>query len=158
MLGHDLLAAGARYHLYFLLVTMQVYALFPAIRWVLRKTSGHHLALFAAACAYQLALTGAIHYHWVRGGVIGGWLNGAASGIWMESYVLYVLGGAIAGWHFEHLCQVTRRHASWATVTLAVGLGVAAGVGVYLTEVYAAGASPGAASAVFQPVVVVQAL
>ena len=57
---HDLLHASARYHLYFLLVTMQVYALFPVLRWVLRKTAGHHGALFLAACAYQIVLTAAL--------------------------------------------------------------------------------------------------
>ena len=46
---HDLLNAGARYHLYFLLVSMQIYLLFPALRWVLRKTEGYHRWLLAAA-------------------------------------------------------------------------------------------------------------
>ena len=64
----DLLHAGARYHMYFLLVTMQVYLLFPVLRWVLRKTAGHHVALFAAACVYQLALTAALQHHLVRTG------------------------------------------------------------------------------------------
>jgi peptidoglycan/LPS O-acetylase OafA/YrhL len=156
--GIDLLDANARYQLYFLLVTMQVYALFPVIRWLLRKTSGHHGLLFAAACAYQVLLTSAIQYHWAGGGLLGGWLNGADSGIWAESYVLYILGGAIAGWHFERVCEVTRRYASAMTVTLVALFGVAAGVGVYFAEIYAGGATPGTASAVFQPVVVVEAL
>jgi surface polysaccharide O-acyltransferase-like enzyme len=156
--GRDLIDAGARYHLYFLLVTMQVYALFPVIRWVLRKTAGYHGWLFAAACVYQLALSAAIQHHLWRGGILGGWLNGAASGIWLESYVLYVLGGAIVGWHFERVCDVTRRYASAVTVTSTAVSGVAAGVGVYLAQVYLGGATPGAASAVFQPVVVIEAL
>jgi len=156
--GNDLLDAGARYHLYFLLVTMQVYALFPVIRWVLRKTAGHHVSLFVLAVCYQVVLAAAIQYHWLRGGVLGGWLTGAASGIWAESYVLYILGGAIAGWHFERICEVTRRYANGKTVALAALAGVAAGVGVYLAQVYVGGKTPGAASAVFQPVVVVEAL
>ena len=156
--GHDLIDAGARYHLYFLLVTMQVYALFPVIRWVLRKTAGYHGWLFAAACVYQLALSAAIQHHLWRGGLLGGWLNGAASGIWLESYVLYVLGGAIVGWHFEHICDVSRRYANAVTVTSTAVFGVAAGVGVYLAQVYLGGATPATASAVFQPVVVIEAL
>jgi peptidoglycan/LPS O-acetylase OafA/YrhL len=156
--GIDLLDANARYHLYFLLVTMQVYALFPAIRWLLRKTAGHHGLLFAAACAYQLAVTAAIHYHWARGGLIGAWLTGVGSGMWVESYVLYVIGGAIVGWHFEQVSEVARRYASAASVTAAAVAGVAAGLGAYLIEVYAGGATPASASAVFQPVVVIEAL
>jgi peptidoglycan/LPS O-acetylase OafA/YrhL len=155
---HDLLHAGARYHLYFLLVTMQVYALFPVLRWVLRKTEGHHLALFAAACAYQFTLTAALQHYPVRSGPLVGWLNGAGSGIWLESYVLYVVGGAIAGWHFDQLCEFTRRYARPSTVALVAGVGVAAGIGTYLAQIYLGGATPAAASAVFQPVVVVEAL
>ncbi len=155
---HDLLHAGARYHLYFLLVTMQVYLLFPVLCWVLRKTAGHHVALFLAACAYQLALTAALHHHLVRTGPLAGWLAGAGSGIWLESYLLYVVAGALAGWHFDQVCAFTRRHARAATVALAAGGGAAAGVGAYLAEVYLGGATPAVASAVFQPAVVVEAL
>jgi len=155
---HDLLHAGARYHLYFLLVSMQMYALFPVLRWVLRKTAGHHVALFLAMCAYQLALTAELHYHLVRPGPLAGWLNAAGQGIWLESYLLYVVGGAIVGWHFEQLCDFTRRHARASTVTLVAGIGVAAGLGTYFAEIYLGGATPDSASAVFQPVVVVEAL
>ncbi len=155
---HDLLHASARYHLYFLLVTMQVYALFPVLRWVLRKTAGHHVALFAAVCVYQLALTAALQHYPVRSGPVAGWLNAAGSGIWLESYLLYVVGGALAGWHFERICEFTRRYARASTVALVAGFGAAAGIGTYLAEIYLGGATPGAASAVFQPVVAVEAL
>ena len=59
---HDLANAGARYHLYFLLVSMQIYLLFPLIRWVLKKTEGYHAWLFGAALAYQAWLTVGLHY------------------------------------------------------------------------------------------------
>jgi len=154
----DLLHAGARYHMYFLLVTMQVYLLFPVLRWVLRKTAGRHVALFAAACVYQLTLTAALQHHLVRTGPVSEFLNAAGSGVWLDSYVLYVVGGAIAGWHFEQICAFTRRHASALTVTLVAGIGVVAGLAAYFAEIYLGGATPGAASAVFQPVVVVEAL
>jgi len=153
----DLLHAGARYHMYFLLVTMQVYLLFPVLRWMLRTTAGHHVALFAAACVYQLALTAALQHHLVRTGPLALWLNGAGSGVWLDSYVLYVVAGALAGWHFEQICAFTRRHASARSVSLVAGIGVVAGLGAYFAEIYL-GASPAAASAVFQPVVVVEAL
>lgn len=155
---HDLLHASARYHLYFLLVTMQVYALFPVLRWTLRKTEGYHLALFLAACAYQFALTAALQHYPVRSGPLVGWLNGAGSGAWLESYVLYVVGGALAGWHFDQLGAFTRRYARASAVALVAGAGVAAGVGTYLAQIYLGGATPAAASAVFQPVVVADAL
>jgi peptidoglycan/LPS O-acetylase OafA/YrhL len=158
---HDLLIAGARYHLYFLLVSMQIYLLFPVFRWVLRKTEGYHRWLFAAAVAYQLWLTCALHYHLGRpaAGSLAEFLNGAGQGIWVDSYVLYVVAGALAGWHFEQICAFTRRHlSSVPRVMLAAAVGVVAGIGTYLIEIYGFGATPANASAVFQPIVVVEAL
>jgi peptidoglycan/LPS O-acetylase OafA/YrhL len=157
---HDLLNAGARYHLYFLLVSMQIYLLFPVLRWVLAKTEGYHRWLFAVAVAYQLWLTCALHYHVGRPatGALAQWLNGAGQGIWVDTYVLYVVAGAIAGWHFDEICAFTRRHLGTVPrIALAAGVGVVAGIGTYLIEIYGFGATPASASAVFQPIVVLEA-
>jgi len=158
---HDLLNAGARYHLYFLLVSMQIYLLFPALRWVLRKTEGYHRWLLAAAVAYQLWLTCALHYHLGRptNGSFAQFLNGVGQGYWVDTYVLYVIAGAIAGWHFEQLCALTRRLLGTVPrITLAAAIGVIAGLGTYFIEIYGFGATPNNASAVFQPVVILEAL
>jgi poly(3-hydroxybutyrate) depolymerase/surface polysaccharide O-acyltransferase-like enzyme len=158
---HDLLNAGARYHLYFLLVSMQIYLLFPLIRWVLKKTEGYHAWLFGIALAYQAWLTVGLHYKVGRSGngLIAQFLNGAGLGYWIDTYVLYVVAGALAGWHFEQLCAFTRRHlrSGWR-VALVAAAGVAAGIGVYLIEIEVFGATPNNASAVFQPVVIFEAL
>jgi peptidoglycan/LPS O-acetylase OafA/YrhL len=158
---HDLLDAGARYHLYFLLVSMQIYLLFPVIRWVLRKTEGYHRWLLGAAAVYQLWLTCALHYHLGRpaNGGFAQFLNGAGQGYWVDTYVLYVVAGAIAGWHFEQISALTRRHLGTARrIALTAGVGVVAGIGTYLIEIYGFGATPANASAVFQPIVIVEAL
>jgi peptidoglycan/LPS O-acetylase OafA/YrhL len=158
---HDLLDAGARYHLYFLLVSMQIYLLFPVLRWVLRKTEGYHRWLFAAAVAYQFWLTCALHYHFGRpaSGPVTEFLNAAGQGYWVDTYVLYVVAGAIAGWHFDQVCAFTRRYlGTIPRIALAAGVGVAAGIGTYLIEIYGFGATPNDASAVFQPIVIVEAL
>jgi poly(3-hydroxybutyrate) depolymerase/peptidoglycan/LPS O-acetylase OafA/YrhL len=158
---HDLLNAGARYHLYFLLVSMQIYLLFPVIKWVLKKTERYHAWLFGAALAYQAWLTVGLHYKVGRSGngIIAQFLNGAGLGYWIDTYVLYVVAGALAGWHFEQLCAFTRRHLrNGRRVALVTAVGVAAGIGVFLIETEVFGATPGNASAVFQPVVIVEAL
>ncbi|HEY1667444.1 MAG TPA: acyltransferase family protein [Trebonia sp.] len=158
---HDLENAGARYHLYFLLVSMQIYLLFPVIRWVLKKTERYHAWLFGLAVAYQLWLTIGLHYKVGRSGngLIAQFLDGAGTGNWITTYILYVVAGALAGWHFEQLCAFTRRHlrSGWR-VALVAAAGVAAGIGVYLIEIEVFGATPGNASAVFQPVVIFEAL
>jgi poly(3-hydroxybutyrate) depolymerase/peptidoglycan/LPS O-acetylase OafA/YrhL len=150
--GHDLLTGNARYHMYFLLVTMQVYLAFPVVRWLLRRTQGHHRALFVAACAYQLALTLALRHHLGAPGPIGAWLRSPSP--WLQSYVLYVIGGGLAAWHFEHLAAFTRRHTRAAMIVMAAG--VCAGVGTYCGEHLILGEAPSAASGVFQPVVIVE--
>jgi poly(3-hydroxybutyrate) depolymerase/peptidoglycan/LPS O-acetylase OafA/YrhL len=152
ILWHDLITGNARYHLYFLLVTMQLYLVFPLIRWLLRKTEGHHGMVLAIAAIYQLALTVAIQHHVTGPGAIGGWLRAPSE--WLPSYVLYVVAGALAGWHFERLAAFTRRHtraAALVTVTAAC-----AGAGTYCAQLLASRQAPVTASMVFQPVVVVE--
>lgn len=157
----DLLNAGARYHLYFLLVSMQIYVLFPLIRWVLKKTGRYHAWLFIAALAFQAWLSVGLHYKIGRhgNGLLAQFLNGAGLGYWVDTYILYVVAGALAGWHFEQLCAFTRRYLrSWWRVSAVAALGVAAGISVYFIEIEVYGATPNNASAVFQPVVLFEAL
>jgi poly(3-hydroxybutyrate) depolymerase/peptidoglycan/LPS O-acetylase OafA/YrhL len=158
---HDLLVAGARYHLYFLLVSMQIYLLFPVIRWVLQKTERFHLWLFGLAVAYQAWLTVGLHYKVGRdgNGALAQFLNGAGQGYWIDTYLLYVIAGALAGWHFEKLSAVTRRVLrTGGRIAAVAGVGVAAGIGVFLIETLHFNATPASASAVFQPVVIFEAL
>jgi poly(3-hydroxybutyrate) depolymerase/peptidoglycan/LPS O-acetylase OafA/YrhL len=158
---HDLLNAGARYHLYFLLVSMQIYLLFPLIRWLLKRTEGHHGWVFSVALAYQAWLTVALHYKvgWSGSGLLAQFLGGAEQGYWIDTYVCYVVAGALAGWHFDRLCAFTRRHlGSGCRIGAVAAAGVAAGVSVFLIETEVYGATPASASAVFQPVVIVEAL
>ena len=147
VLWRDLLGGSARYQLYFLLVTMQVYALFPLVRWLLRRTSGHHGVLFAVLCVYQITLTLAVQENWPAPGFIGSWLRHPT--LWLPSYALYVVGGALAGWHFERLAAFTRRHVRVAGLVAVAGLCV--GVGTYCLEWLVSGESPNSASAVFSP-------
>src|SRR6202012_2842373 len=138
-------------------VSMQVYLLFPLIRWVLRKTEPYHAGLFGLAVAYQAWLTVALHYKAGRtgSGLIAQFLNGAEQGNWITTYLLYVVAGALAGWHFEKLSAVTRRYlgAGWKVAAMAA-LGVGGGIGVYLIETLVYNATPNNASAVFQPIVI----
>ena len=57
LLLKDLATGGAWYHLYFLLVTMQVYLLFPWIMKLLRATEGKHKWLLLGSGALQVGVT-----------------------------------------------------------------------------------------------------
>jgi peptidoglycan/LPS O-acetylase OafA/YrhL len=139
--------------MYFLLVTMQVYLAFPLMRWLLRRTAGHHLIVFAVACAYQIVFTLAVQHHLVRSGVVGWYLGDPSP--WLPSYPFYVLAGGLAAWHFESLAAFTRRQARLAGPVFAAGL--CAGLGSYALGI-AAGHSPLKASTVFQPAVVIESI
>src|SRR5205823_1735076 len=54
LLMRQLVTGTAEYHLYFLLVSMQLYLVFPLLRWLLRAAAGRHRLLLAGAVAYQI--------------------------------------------------------------------------------------------------------
>ncbi|QYI97647.1 acyltransferase family protein [Curtobacterium flaccumfaciens pv. flaccumfaciens] len=76
------------YHLYFLLVTMQVYLLLPVIVWLVRRTRGHHVPVLVVALLVQLV-------------VFAGYKYFPASDAWMQgyqkqfffSYVFFIVSG-----------------------------------------------------------------
>jgi len=150
----DLETGDARYHLYFLLVTMQMYLTFPLLRWLLRRTEGHHRAVLLTALCYQVAFTLAVHYNLRAPGPVGAWLRSPAE--WLPSYLLYVVGGGLAAWHFDALAEFTRRHSRAALLTLAAG--ACAAVGTYSVQLLAGHQKPTVASTVFQPVLIVETL
>ncbi|MDQ0376184.1 acyltransferase [Amycolatopsis thermophila] len=147
----ELLTGTARYHLYFLLVSMQIYLVWPVIRALIAATRRHHRALAAFAVAYQLVFSLAGQQQWTIG-ALSGWLR--APDAWLPSYLGYVLAGALAGAHREELVAWTRQH-----VRVVLGgclAALALGAGVYLAQVYLGGQPPLVASTVFQPVVAVE--
>jgi peptidoglycan/LPS O-acetylase OafA/YrhL len=152
-LGRELLTGTARYHLYFLLVSLQIYLAFPLIRGLLRVTRGHHGVLLAEAAAFQLLFSLAVQQHWTLGALTG-WLR--APDALLPSYLGYVVAGALAAWHREELVGWTRRYAGRVLAGCAVAVGL--GVGVYLTQVELGGQDPVTAATVFQPVVVVESV
>ena len=150
---NELLTGTARYHLYFLLVSMQIYLVFPLIRSLLRSTERHHGALMVAALGFQLVFSLAVQRGWTAG-PLSGWLR--MPDPLLPSYLGYVLAGAVAAWHVEELIAWTRRYARGVLAGCTVAF--AAGIGIYLAQVYAGGQPPLVASAVFQPAVALESV
>jgi peptidoglycan/LPS O-acetylase OafA/YrhL len=153
-LGADLLTGGAKYQLYFLLVSMQIYLCFPVIRWLIRATRDHHGLLLGACAVFQLALSEAIHDRWSPGGLITAWVHGPDAVL--PSYLLYVAAGGVAAWHLDAITTWTLAHRR--RILAGAGATVVAAVAVFLVQRLALGQDTGTASAVFQPVVVVDSL
>ncbi|MFD2420586.1 acyltransferase [Amycolatopsis pigmentata] len=147
----DLLTGTARYHLYFLLVSMQIYLVFPLIRELLRATRGRHGAVLAACAAFQVLFSLFVQKGWTAG-VLTGWLHFPDA--LLPSYLGYVVAGAIAGEHREELVAWTR--ANFRLVLAGCWSTIFVGVGIYAGQVFIGGETPLAASGVWQPAVVVE--
>jgi peptidoglycan/LPS O-acetylase OafA/YrhL len=148
-----LLAGTAAYHLYFLLVSMQMYLVFPVLRRLLLATRRRPAWLLAAAAAYQLGVYTLAQVH-PDLGPLTPWLRDPSP--YLFSYLGFVIAGGVAAMNADAFLAWTRDHARWIYLACAVSL--AAGVGVFLVQLWGLGQPPVIASSVFQPVVVVESI
>ncbi|MCP2332340.1 MULTISPECIES: acyltransferase [Actinoalloteichus] len=125
----QIVKGDAKYHLYFLLISMQIYLLFPALRWLVRKTTGHHGKLLCGAIAIQLAAM-----LWVT--VLPGPQHPALvllhQHVWklFPMYVLFAAMGALAAVHFDRAHSWVTRN--WVLMLPVILLGFGISTGVYL--------------------------
>ncbi|MFZ6992151.1 acyltransferase [Curtobacterium sp. RRHDQ66] len=145
--AEGIVTGTAKYHLYFLLVTMQVYLLLPAIMWVVRRTRRHHVTLLVVAFVVQLGIFACYKYF----PSTDAWMNGYQKQFFF-SYVFFIISGAIAADHadgFLGFIRKYRRAIMWAF----------AGGALLTVIVFAihllAGNSPYAAGTPLQPIEVV---
>ncbi|MBT0568526.1 acyltransferase [Williamsia sp. CHRR-6] len=122
-LGYDLITGRAEYHLYFLSVSMQIYVVFPALLWLLRKTDGHH--------RYLLLVSGLLN-GWLFYGMLrpqdGFLVEGVVGWVWRHleitllPYQFFVLAGAVAAFHFEafHSFMTRRRLAVFGVAAIVI--------------------------------------
>jgi len=151
---YDVETGNARFHLYFLLVTMQIYLVLPLLLPLLRITAGHHVLLVAAGLAVQFWFTAVAHYAPSQHGLIGVWLRNDNELLF--SYVGYVVLGAVIATHLREWHAWLRRHN--AVVLGVAGFGLGVGLTSYFCDVELRGLSPMVASAVLQPAVTVEAI
>jgi peptidoglycan/LPS O-acetylase OafA/YrhL len=141
-----MMAETGYYQLYFLLVIMQFYVVFPLLLLVLRWTRGHHGLLLAVAGLAQLAL--AVLTHW---DLLPRLMQRYSQQDGL-SYVFYLVGGCVVAFHLEAADAWVRRHAR-LVVALTAAAALAA-EGVYflahdgVTSVLGSGSDP------FQPSVI----
>ena len=133
-LGIDLVTGTGNYHLYFLLVSLQLYLLFPVLLWLVRRARGHHVALVVVSGAVELGLMALAHYpHWP-----GPWSTLQANVLVLSPmYQFYFVVGALAAVHHERLRTWVRQHPR-AVVGALVGT-AAVHVGVYLGQLSSSG-------------------
>lgn len=150
----DLLTGSARYHLYFLLITIQMYLVFPLVISFVRWTRRVHWLVFLLALAYQLLFSQAHHAGWHLPGLLGFWLQNPDS--FLLGYVLYVLAGALLADHLEQVLALVRRW--WPVAALIAIAGTAMALGVYWYAINTLGQAPTEAAEVFQPALTIESL
>jgi peptidoglycan/LPS O-acetylase OafA/YrhL len=123
---HYLVVVGegrAWYHLYFLLVTMQIYLLVPALAWLVRHTRRHHKLLLVLAALAQAALMSWYHY-WPQ--FLPGFVTYDKQ--YFFSYIFFIFAGAVCAdrgdaffnWVTGHRKLIAVITAATCLVTLAV--------------------------------------
>jgi surface polysaccharide O-acyltransferase-like enzyme len=121
--GYDLLTGRASYQLYFLLVSLQAYLLLPLLIRLVKRTRGHHVRLFAASAVLQLVLTELIQATILH-------VQGAArvaeahADVYLPTYQLYFLTGALAAWHLPRLQAWVESHGRVVAAALVGGAAV----------------------------------
>jgi peptidoglycan/LPS O-acetylase OafA/YrhL len=116
------------YHLYFLLVIMQFYLVFPLVLIALRRTRRYHGLVIAAVAVVQVLLATGMHWEWLPPGMQGLWAQREAT-----TYVLYLIGGSVTAFHLDRVDAWLRRHAK-LVVALTVLAAIVAEVPFYLSQ------------------------
>jgi peptidoglycan/LPS O-acetylase OafA/YrhL len=128
--GWDLLYGSAEYHLYFLVVTLQLYLAFPVILRFVRRTAHQATRLLVAVSAVNLAWLAVVAYVPMPAGPAG-WFWDHAYEL-LPTYAMYVLGGCYAAVHFHRIQVFVDTH---SRLLLRASAGCAAvAVGVYVAQ------------------------
>jgi peptidoglycan/LPS O-acetylase OafA/YrhL len=103
------LALGtAWYHMYFLLVSMQIYLIYPLIANLLKRTAGRHGQLLAASAVLQVAILTGVMYAAPSSGFAHALV--AHDAAIFVSYQFYILLGAVAAFHWPAWLLWIRTH------------------------------------------------
>jgi surface polysaccharide O-acyltransferase-like enzyme len=145
-LAVELATGEAWYQLYFLLVSMQIYLLFPLLLRFVRWTAGHHRWVLGTSALVQLGMLWALTHPPT--------LTGMPAQLWNHLYVtvlpyqFYILFGAVAAWHIGTVDRAVRR---FGPLLIAGTLLGAAGAEWLYRRAVAGGTTPWQADNVFNP-------
>jgi peptidoglycan/LPS O-acetylase OafA/YrhL len=115
--------------LYFLVVLLQFYLIYPAFLWLIRRTERHHWRLLAVSLAVELVLTWLVHEQYVPS-----WMLNKAATRELWNYQLFVIAGAVLAWHYHDVHAWLVRH--WRGLLAATAVAVAFGETWYLLAVH----------------------
>jgi peptidoglycan/LPS O-acetylase OafA/YrhL len=134
------------YQLYFLIVIMQFYVVFPLVAMLLRRTKGHHGLVVAGAAPAQVAIAVLTHWQLLPPLMM---RYSQQDGL---SYLLYLVGGCVVACHLEQVDAWVRQHARLVLTLTAVA--ALAAEGIYFLAHYGVTTVLGSSSDPFQPSVI----
>jgi peptidoglycan/LPS O-acetylase OafA/YrhL len=137
------MAYAGYFQLYFLLVIMQFYLVFPLVLLLLRRTSGHHGRLIAAAVLAQAAISVLTHWRWLPPFMLKYEQQDVLS------YLLYLVGGCVVACHLEQVDAWVRGHTRLILTLTAVA--ALAAEGIYFLAQHGVTSVLGSGSEPFQP-------
>jgi len=119
--GHFWYLVGTGYYqLYYLLVIMEFYVLFPLLLLLVRKTTGHHGLLMAASLVLQVLIVSLMHWRVLPPEMRGFWASRE-----IISYQFYILAGMVAAVHLDDVHDWICRHVRLILVGTVVAAAVA---------------------------------
>lgn len=122
LLWTGLLTGESWYHLYFLLVTLQIYALWPLLVRLRRFGTERPLPLLAAAAAATVVATGYAHVFKPDPGAAQTWRTYGYTTV--APYLFWVIGGAVAAWHLDRVQRWAVRRRAVLSVAALASLGL----------------------------------
>jgi peptidoglycan/LPS O-acetylase OafA/YrhL len=132
--------------LYFLVVLLQFYLIYPVFLWLLRRTERHHWWLLGASLAAEVVLLTVEHWN-----LVPFWMLNQSATRELWNYQLFVLAGGVMAWHYQEVHNWLVRH--WKGLLVAMVVAVGFSEGWYLLAVHhVPGFRTGNASDPFQPV------
>lgn len=143
--GASVLLGNTWYHLYFLLITIQVYLLFPLLHLLMRKTMRYHGWLLLAATVVQLGFMAMIT--WAPRAPMPFALMWDKPDIMIPIYPVFLIGGAACAFHLDALNRWVRERFGLVAIIGAAGLAIS--LGIYLAR--AIGGSAKIAALPFYP-------
>jgi peptidoglycan/LPS O-acetylase OafA/YrhL len=86
------------YQLYFLVVLLEFYAVFPLLLLLLRRAVGHHGQLLVVSGVLQVLIVSLMHW-----GVLPHWMRGFWATREVTSYQFYLIAGMVVAFHLDEV-------------------------------------------------------
>jgi len=135
------------YQLYYLVVIMQFYVLFPAMFWLVRRFAHHPWAVVGVALCVQVAMTTLMHWN-----VAPAYMRGYYATREITSYFFYLVAGMVVALHLGAVHDWLVRN-GWRIFAATVVAAVIA-EGWYIAAARHAASWMGSASDPLQPIVI----